>query len=92
MLTAGQVASQAQLEESANDRGEAGVGEGPKSGDFDVLNGPGIPLLEVFFLEIAFIIATGRLKTWLTKKKDKQTSSDRIWPIWSSAGDPFSDT
>ena len=53
----GQVAPQSQLEESANDRGEAGVGEGSKTSPLRRTHCSKSPLLEVFFLDIAFKIA-----------------------------------
>ena len=51
------------------------MGRDPKSVHFDGLYSSKTPLLEVFFLDIAFIIASDRLKKALTKKKtDKQTN------------------
>ena len=64
----GQVAPQAQLEESANEPC-AGVGEGSKISPLRRRYCSKSPLLEVFFLDIAFIIASDRLKKALTKKK-----------------------
>ena len=69
------MAPQSQLEESANDRGEAGVDEGSKTSPLRRTHCSKSPLLEVFFLDIAFIIASDRLKKALTKKKDRHTDN-----------------
>ena len=87
------MAPQSQLEESANDRGEAGGG-GSEISRLRCSLSSQTPVLEQFFLEIAFTIPSDRLKNGPTKKKDRhQTSdrqtSDRIWPIWRSAGTRF---
>ena len=55
---------------------EAGVGEGSKISPLRRLYSSKTPLLVVFFLDIAFIIASDRLKKGLTKKKtDKHTDT-----------------
>ena len=68
------MAPQSQLEESANEPC-AGVGEGSEISPLRTHFKGGITFLEVFFLDIAFKIASGRLKKAVTKKKtDKQTN------------------
>ena len=47
------------------------------------------PLLEVFFLDIAFKIASDRLKKPLTKKNTYIGSTDKFEPISRSAGSRF---
>ena len=68
---------QSQLEESANEPC-AGVGEGSKISPLRRRYCSKSPLLEVFFLDIAFIIASDRLKKALTKKKDRHTDITQI--------------
>ena len=71
---------------------EAGVGEGSKISPVRRSLPSQSPLLEVFFLDIAFKIASDRLKKSPPKKKHRQTDSkqtDRSEPISRSAGSRF---
>ena len=67
------MAPQSQLEESANDRGEAGGG-GSEISRLRCSLRSQTPVLERFFLEIAFTMPSDRLKNGPKKKKDRQTS------------------
>ena len=67
---------------------EAGVGEGSKFSPLRRRHCSKSPLLEVIFLDIAFIIASGRLKKVPTKKKtdtrqtDLSRSRGRLDPVF----------
>ena len=88
MLTAGQVAPQAQLEESANDLGSAGSGRRQKMDGFPYRIRCKSPFLSDFFLKSEPYVHRPARKV-VQQKKNTNKDTKKIWPISSSAGTRF---
>ena len=88
MLTAGQVAPQAQPEESANDRTRSEA-QGPKRDRFPYRIRCKSPLLSVFFLKSEPYVHRPARKVVRQKKRTSDKRTDKSGQISSSAGTRF---